>query len=68
MQETQVRSLAWEDSLEKEMAICFSIIAWKNPMDREACQGGAGGGATVHGITRVRHDLATKLIYLTKRQ
>ena len=44
MQETQVRSLAWEDSLEKEMAICSSIIAWKNPMDREACQGGAGGG------------------------
>ena len=34
--ETQVRSLGWEDPLEKEMAIHFSTIAWKNPMDRGA--------------------------------
>ena len=62
MQETQVRSSAWEDLLEKEMAICSSIIAWKIPWTKEP------GEATFHGIARVRHDLATKLIYLTKRQ
>ena len=31
MQETQVRSLGWEDHLEKEMAIHSSTIAWKIP-------------------------------------
>ena len=29
MRETQVRSLGWEDPLEKEMAIHSSTIAWK---------------------------------------
>ena len=29
MQETRVRSLGWEDPLEKEMAIHSSTIAWK---------------------------------------
>ena len=29
MQETQVRSLGWEDPLEKEMATHSSILAWK---------------------------------------
>ena len=28
-QEMQVRSLVWEDPLEKEMAIHSSILAWK---------------------------------------
>ena len=31
MQETWVRSLSWEDSLEKEMATHSSIPAWKIP-------------------------------------
>ena len=31
MQETQVRSLGWEDPLEKEMAAQSSILAWKIP-------------------------------------
>ena len=31
MRETQVRSLGWEDPLEKEMAIHSSTIAWKIP-------------------------------------
>ena len=31
MRETQVRSLGWEDPLEKEMAIHSSILAWKIP-------------------------------------
>ena len=30
MWETQVRSLGWEDPLEKEMAIHSSTIAWKS--------------------------------------
>ena len=29
MQETQVRSLGWEDVLEKGMTTNFSILAWK---------------------------------------
>ena len=33
MQETRVRSLGWEDALEKEMATHSSTLAWKNPMD-----------------------------------
>ena len=32
--------------LEKEMATHFSILTWKNPMDRRAWQ------ATVHGVTK----------------
>jgi len=31
MGETQVRSLGWEDLLEKEMATYSSILAWKIP-------------------------------------
>ena len=35
-QETQVRSLEWEDLLEKEMAIHSSILAWKTPWTEES--------------------------------
>ena len=35
MQETWVRSLGWEDPLEKEMAIHSSTIAWKIPWTGE---------------------------------
>ena len=31
MQETQVQSLGWEDSLEKGMATHSSILAWRIP-------------------------------------
>ena len=31
MQETLVRSLGWEDPLEKGMATHFSILAWRIP-------------------------------------
>ena len=31
VQETQVRSLSWEDPLEKEMAAHSSSLAWRNP-------------------------------------
>ena len=40
--------------LEKEMETHFSILTWRIPMDRGAWQ------ATVHGVARVGHDLATK--------
>ena len=35
MQETWVRFLGWEDPLEKEMAIHFSILAWNIPWTEE---------------------------------
>ena len=35
MQETQVLFLAWEDPLEKEMAIHSSTVAWKIPWAEE---------------------------------
>ena len=31
MQETQVRSLGWEDLLEEELTTCSSIVAWRIP-------------------------------------
>ena len=34
-QKTQVRSLGWEDPLEKEMAMHSSILAWKIPWTEE---------------------------------
>ena len=43
MQETQVRSLGWEDPLEKGMATHSCILAWRIPWAKEA------GGFTVHG-------------------
>ena len=35
MQETQVQFLGWEDTLEKEMAIYSSILAWRIPWTEE---------------------------------
>ena len=35
MRETRVRSLGWEDPLEKEMTIHSSILAWKMPWTEE---------------------------------
>ena len=35
MRETQVRSLGWEDPLEKEMATHSSILAWRIPWIEE---------------------------------
>ena len=46
MQETQFRSLDWEDPLEKEAATHSSILAWKIPWTEEP------GGATVHGVAK----------------
>ena len=46
----QVRSLSWEDPLEKEMAIHSSTIAWKIPWTEEA------GRLQSMGSHRVGHD------------
>ena len=35
--ETEVRSLGWEDPLEKEMATHSSILAWRIPWTEEIC-------------------------------
>ena len=43
MRETWVQSLGWDDPLEEDMATHSSILAWRIPMDRGACQ------AIVHG-------------------
>ena len=48
MQEMWVRSLGWEDAVEKRMAVYSSILAWRIPMDREAWR------ATVHGVAKNR--------------
>ena len=53
-QETQVRSLGWEDPLEKKMATHSSILVWEIPWTEEP------GGLHSTGLRRVRHDLATK--------
>ena len=50
VQETQVRSLGWEDPLEKEMATHSSILAWKTSWTEEP------GGLQSMGSQRVRHD------------
>ena len=50
MQETRVRSLGWEDPLEKEMATHSSILAWKIPWTEEP------GVLQSMGSQRVGHD------------
>ena len=50
MQETRVRSLGWEDPLEKEMATHSSILAWRIPWAEEP------GGLQSMGSQRVRHN------------
>ena len=50
MQETRVRSLGWEDPLEKEMAAHSSILAWRIPWIEEP------GGPQSRVSQRVGHD------------
>ena len=53
MQETQgmqVRSLGWEDPLEKEMATHSSMLAWKIPQREEPTV--QERGSTVHGVAK----------------
>ena len=46
----KVRSLGWEDTLEKEMATHSSILAWEIPQTEEP------RGLKLIGLQRVRHD------------
>ena len=46
IQETQVLSLGWKDSLEKGMATHSSILAWRIPWTEEP------GGLTVPGVIK----------------
>ena len=55
MQETWVRSLGWEDPLEKEMAAHSSILAWKSPWTAEPDR------LPSMGSQRVGHDWVTSL-------
>ena len=50
VQETQIRSLDWEDPLEKRMATYFTILAWEIPR--------AEGPGELQSTEsqRVRHD------------
>jgi len=50
MQETGVRSLGQENSLEEEMATHSSILAWEIPWTEEP------GGLQSMGSQRVGHD------------
>ena len=50
VRETRVRTLGWEDPLEKEMAIHPSTIAWKIPWTEEP------GRLQSMGSERVRHN------------
>ena len=45
-QETRVRSLPWEDPLEKEMVTHSSILAWEIPWTEGPI------GLTVHGVSK----------------
>ena len=48
--ETRVRSLGWEDPLEKEMAIHSSTLAWKIPWTEEPSR------LQSMGLQRVGHN------------
>ena len=50
MQEAQVRSLSWDDPLEKEMATHSSTLAWRIPRREDP------GKLLSMGSQRVRHD------------
>ena len=55
MQETWVRSLGWEDALEKEVATHSCILAWKIPWTEKP------GKLQAMGSQRVGHDRVTSL-------
>ena len=56
MWETQVRSLGWEDLLEKEMSTHSSILAWGIPWTEEP------GGLEPMGSPRVGHNWVTSIL------
>ena len=52
MQETQVRSLGWEDSLEREMATHSSVLTWEIPTAEEP------GGLQSIGLQKTQTQLS----------
>ena len=59
VRETRVRSLGWEDPLEKEMATHSSTLAWKIPWMEEPGRlqsMGSPGRLQSMGSQRVKHD------------
>ena len=54
MQETQVWSLGWEDTLQRRIATHSSILAWRIPWTEEP------GCLQSMGLQRVRHNWVTK--------
>ena len=50
MRETQVRSLGWEDPMEKEMATLSNTLAWKIPWTEEPVR------LQSMGLQRVGHN------------
>ena len=62
MQETWVRSLGWEDPLEKGKATPSSIPAWRIPMNRGAwC-------TTVHGVPKSRSRPSDEHVLFLSRE
>ena len=55
-QETPVRSVGWEDTLEKRMATNSGVLAWRTPWTEEP-----GGLYIITGSQRVGHDRATNI-------
>ena len=53
-EDLQIRSLGWEDPLQKEIATHSSVLSWEIPWTEEP------GGLQSMGCQRVRHHLVTK--------
>ena len=53
IREMHIQSLLQKDPLEKEMATCFSILAWEIPWPEEP------GGLQSVELQRAGHDLTT---------
>ena len=64
MQETQVRSLGWEDPLEKGMAIHSSILAWRIPRTEES--GGKSDRTEQLRLLPITLSLAYQLSFLSE--
>ena len=55
IQETRVRSLGWEDPLEKEMATHSSILAWRIPWTEDPNRLQSMGSQRVRDTTEQLH-------------
>ena len=64
MRETQVRSLGWEDLLEKEMVTHSSILAWKSPWMACSLVGYSPWGRKKSAMT----EQASQCIYMEFRK